>query len=241
MTPATAKSERTRQRILDAALTLFAEKGFAATTMRDIAAAADVSLGLTYRYFARKEDLAVALYEGMSTRLQATAAGLYGGTVAQRFLTLMTAAIDHLEEHREPFLAVAARAFDPRDDLGVLGPTTAPLREAARSTWEIVVASADDAPGGHEEREQLADVLYALNLLVVLIWSQDRDPSRAATLEAIVATSHLLGAARPLLGTPMGRGTLAQVASIAARLGIGRLGEGGPATGPSSGGGPTAG
>ena len=89
VTPATPKSERTRQRILDAAIALFAEKGFAATTMRDIAAAADVSIGLAYRYFARKEDLAVALYEGMSTRLRATAAGLYGGTVATRFGVIM--------------------------------------------------------------------------------------------------------------------------------------------------------
>ena len=48
--PATSKSERSRQKIVDAAVALFAERGFTATTMRDIAAAADVSLGLTYRY-----------------------------------------------------------------------------------------------------------------------------------------------------------------------------------------------
>ncbi len=222
VTPATPKSERTRQRILEAALALFAEKGFAATTMRDIAAAADVSLGLTYRYFARKEDLAVALYEGMSARLQATAAGLYGGTVASRFGVLMQAAVDHLDRHREPFLAVAARAFDPRDDLGVLGAATEPFREAARTTWETIVAGADDAPRDPAERARLADVLYALNLLVVLIWTQDRDPARAATNEAIAATIQLLGVARPLLATPFGAVALAQVASIAGRLGIGR-------------------
>lgn len=222
VTPATPKSERTRQRILDAALALFAEKGFAATTMRDIAAAADVSLGLTYRYFARKEDLAVALYEGMSTRLQAIAAGLYGGTVASRFAILMEAAVTHLEEHREPFLAVAARAFDPADDLGVLGPATAPFRDAARTSWEAVVSGADDAPKDPVEQGRLADALYALNLLVVLIWTQDRDPARAATKEAIVATTQMLGLARPLLATPFGGMALAQVASIAGKLGIGR-------------------
>jgi AcrR family transcriptional regulator len=222
VTPTTPKSERTRQRILDAALGLFAEKGFAGTTMRDIAAAADVSLGLTYRYFARKEDLALALYEGMSARLQETAANLYGGPVAERFGILMQAAIDHLEQHREPFLAVAARAFDPADDLGVLGPATAPLREAARTSWEHVVVGADDAPGAADDRARLADTLYAVNLLIVLIWTQDREPGRAATRDAIAAAVGLLAAARPLLGTPLGHLALARVAGIAGKLGIGR-------------------
>lgn len=219
--PATPKSERTRQRILEAALALFAHKGFAATTMRDIASAADVSLGLTYRYFARKEDLAVALYEGMSRTLQDRAANMYGGTVATRFVDLMNAAIDHLDRHREPFLAVAARAFDPKDDLGVLGPATEPFREAARTTWQTLLVGADDAPGPHE-LAQLADVLYAVNLLIVLIWTQDRDPARAATREAIVTTGHMFAMGRPILGTPMGAMALAQVATIAGRLGIGR-------------------
>lgn len=225
--PLTPKSERTRQRIVDAALRLFTERGFAATTMRDIAAEAEVSLGLAYRYFARKEDLAVELYRGMSTHLRDLAAGLHGGTVADRFTFLMEAAIAWLDRYREPFLAVAARAFDPRDDLGVLGPATEPFREAARTTWDTLIVGADDAPGDPAARAQLADVLYALNLLLVLIWTQDRDPARATTREAIRTTSGFFAMARPLLGTPLGTMALAQVATIAGRLGIGRTPEGG--------------
>ena len=45
MTKLTAKAERTRQLILNTALEMFAQRGYEAATMRDIAATADVSLG----------------------------------------------------------------------------------------------------------------------------------------------------------------------------------------------------
>jgi AcrR family transcriptional regulator len=50
------RQERRRQ-ILDAACQLFAEKGFAATRVSDIAARADVSQGTVYWYFESKGDL----------------------------------------------------------------------------------------------------------------------------------------------------------------------------------------
>src|SRR5881398_3229743 len=59
---ATAKAEETRERILDAALTLFRERGFDETTMRDIAAAAGVATGAAYYYFRSKEELVMAFY-----------------------------------------------------------------------------------------------------------------------------------------------------------------------------------
>jgi len=54
-----------RTQILDAAATVFAEKGFHRATTREIADAADVSEGTIYNYFDSKEDLLV----GIVTRL----------------------------------------------------------------------------------------------------------------------------------------------------------------------------
>ncbi|RME93095.1 MAG: TetR/AcrR family transcriptional regulator, partial [Candidatus Hydrogenedentota bacterium] len=51
------RAEQTKQKILDASLKLFATKGIAATSMRDIAQAASISLGLTYNYFESKDKL----------------------------------------------------------------------------------------------------------------------------------------------------------------------------------------
>lgn len=47
--------EEQKERILEAAKSLFAHKGFSETKMSDIATGANVSYGLTYHYFANKE------------------------------------------------------------------------------------------------------------------------------------------------------------------------------------------
>lgn len=50
-----------RERILDAALTLFREAGYDSVRTEDIAAAAEVSVGTLYNYFENKGDLLLAL------------------------------------------------------------------------------------------------------------------------------------------------------------------------------------
>ena len=61
LTDLSPKGLQTRQHIYDIAIQLFREQGYDETTMRDIASTADVSIGLTYRYFARKEDIIMAI------------------------------------------------------------------------------------------------------------------------------------------------------------------------------------
>lgn len=47
----------TRNKIHSAAIKLFAKKGFAATSVKDIAEGAGISIGLMYRHYKKKEDL----------------------------------------------------------------------------------------------------------------------------------------------------------------------------------------
>lgn len=51
------KSDRTRAAILEAARQLFAQRGPAATTVRDVAAAAGIDPALVIRYFGSKDEL----------------------------------------------------------------------------------------------------------------------------------------------------------------------------------------
>ena len=53
----TTRTERTKQRILDAAARLLADKGYEATTLDDVAEVARVSKGTIYYNFASKEDI----------------------------------------------------------------------------------------------------------------------------------------------------------------------------------------
>jgi AcrR family transcriptional regulator len=57
------KGERTAQRILDAAERLFAEKGYAGTTLRDVAERAGLRIPSLYNHFASKDSLYAAVLE----------------------------------------------------------------------------------------------------------------------------------------------------------------------------------
>src|SRR3978361_1534398 len=52
---------RTRELIVDAAMELFFERGYEATTMEDIAAHAGVGISTLYRYFSTKDHLGTSL------------------------------------------------------------------------------------------------------------------------------------------------------------------------------------
>lgn len=56
------RGSKTKQRLIEAALVLFVEKGIAATTTRDIAQAAEVAEGTIYRHFDSKEALANEIF-----------------------------------------------------------------------------------------------------------------------------------------------------------------------------------
>jgi AcrR family transcriptional regulator len=68
------KRQQTRERLTRAAMALFLERGFEATTLDDIAAAADISRRSFFHYFASKEDVVFAWQEEITAALIAAVA-----------------------------------------------------------------------------------------------------------------------------------------------------------------------
>jgi AcrR family transcriptional regulator len=84
------KSERTRASILQAARTLFAERGYDGTTVRDVAACAGVDPALVIRYFGNKEELFVraAEFELQLPDIAAMKGGRQGEVLVRHFFEI---------------------------------------------------------------------------------------------------------------------------------------------------------
>ncbi len=59
--PVQARSQKTRDNLLKAALSMYEKKGYNKTTVDDIAAGAGVSTGIAYRYFRNKKDILLSV------------------------------------------------------------------------------------------------------------------------------------------------------------------------------------
>ncbi len=68
------KRQQTRERLTSVAMRLFLERGFEATTLDDIVAAADISRRTFFHYFASKEDLVFAWQDTFDDDLTAAVA-----------------------------------------------------------------------------------------------------------------------------------------------------------------------
>jgi len=177
----TEKGERMRETILAAALELFTTRGYHETTMREIAAAAGRSPGLTYRYFARKEDLVLAMYDQLAEEFDAAIEALPAAPLAARFTEMMRARFAQVAPYRSVYQAILGSALNPQNELGILGTASAPLRaHVIHDNFGALVAGATDAP--HERQVgELALVLYAAHLGLLLFWLYDPTPGYRAT------------------------------------------------------------
>jgi AcrR family transcriptional regulator len=216
----TSKARRTRERILETALALFADRGYEATTMRDVARETGASLGLAYRYFASKEEFALALYLRLAEESEEWARDeLAGGTVAERFEAAMLAKLDQVSPHRGPLAALLARALDPNSRLSALGEGTTAVREKMGGVFLEVVRGASDTPG-EKQAMQLGNVLYALHLAIILYWFHDRTPESRATRELVGSARETLRYLRPALRLPPMTRVLSRLAGVLENVGM---------------------
>jgi AcrR family transcriptional regulator len=209
----TAKSAETRERILRTAARLFAELGFHGTTLRRIAEEADVALGLTYRYFPQKEDLALALYAELASELEERSAESGAATLREGFARAMREKLRLARPQKTSLAALFAASLGQDGPASIVGRGSAPVRAQVRAVFARVVAHATDLPGGlgDEEREDVSTLLYGLHLVVLLVWLVERRGGRST--KALTDTlGDGISRAMPLLTTRAARPVLRQAA-----------------------------
>jgi AcrR family transcriptional regulator len=77
--PPDSDPDQARQDILDAAEMLFADQGYAATSIREVAEAVGVNTALVHYYFGRKPQLLEAVFDRVLEPLAATISGIRTG------------------------------------------------------------------------------------------------------------------------------------------------------------------
>jgi AcrR family transcriptional regulator len=136
------RSDITRQQLLDAAVTVLSERGYARTTTKEIARAAGVSEGTIYRHFTSKQELFRAAFTERSVADVQAITGLPDlagtGTVRGNLLLLIRMIEDveanvaplHAAASSDAELAAALFSESPLADGG--NPIMTPLEPLAR-------------------------------------------------------------------------------------------------------------
>ncbi|PHR91641.1 MAG: hypothetical protein COA69_10630 [Robiginitomaculum sp.] len=103
-----------KEKILEAALHLFAQNGFHTTSVNEIAVRAGVSKGLLYNYFDSKEEVLVTIIEQASEQMFEIARTLMShGTYKERLGHFLDHYMNSLETHKTYFSFQLSLLFQP--------------------------------------------------------------------------------------------------------------------------------
>ena len=100
-----SSSNTKRDKIIESALTLFAERGYHGTNVPDIAKMANVGTGTIYRYFKNKETLVNAVYQKFTKKLTETILSDFPsiGSTYEQYLHIMNRLISFAKENKKAF------------------------------------------------------------------------------------------------------------------------------------------
>lgn len=151
--PRTARGERTLQKILDAALEEFGEKGFAEGSIVGITRRARVALGTFYTYFDSKEAVYRTLVRGLSDQIRICVAPALEAAAdpldAER--RALIAYLQFVEDHKQVYRLVdEAETVDPEGFRRHYEVTVARIEARLRSAMDKGALREDPSPIGTE-------------------------------------------------------------------------------------------
>jgi AcrR family transcriptional regulator len=223
--PKTRRGEASRAAILSAALELFQEKGYEATTMRSIADRVGVSLGSSYHYFPTKEHLVLEFYRHTHELHAAAIAPLLARE--KDFSTRLRGTIRAVVVTCEPFHAFAGSIFstvaNPSSPLNPFGGAAKPLRDDVVALYGEVVSGSDKRLPA-DIAEMLPLLLWLYQMGILYFWIFDRSPGRLRTLEVIDETTELIVRLLSLANLPLLRGSRKRILGLIKNVAEGQQG-----------------
>ena len=177
---ATAKGADTRARILNTALALFRERGFEATTMRDVARTAGMSLGAAYHYFASKDAIVLAYYHQVDGEHAARVEKALprASSLAERLAVPFHTKLDILASDRPLMGALLRFTGQPTHPLSFLGKDTADIR---LHSIGIFAESLREERLADDVRALAPTALWALHMGILLFFLYDQSPNQQRT------------------------------------------------------------
>ena len=199
------KSEETRERILNAALTLFRERGFEDATMRDIAKRTGVATGAAYYYFPSKDAIVMDFYRRACTEMQPKieAALKNASGLEKRLRELIRVKFEHFAPNRGVLRALLRNGADPNHPLSPFSQQTKEIRDIDIAWFRrILVDCGVRIPRDLEPH--LPDVLWFFQMGMIFFWVIDESTDQARSnrlldLAAKSVTSLIRVSALPLM------------------------------------------
>jgi AcrR family transcriptional regulator len=199
-----AKSDLTRARILDAAISLFRRQGFEAATMREIASEAGVATGAAYYYFESKNAIVLAFYDRSRLEMAPLLEEALGGSrdLRRRLTALIEVKLQYFLPHRDVLTALAGRT-DPADPLSPFSEQTREIREA---DVQVFARGLEDGRTkvSRDLVAHLPRLLWLYQMGIILFWLYDRSPDQQRTHKLLDSSVGLIvalikGSSMPLM------------------------------------------
>jgi AcrR family transcriptional regulator len=188
-----SKSEATKQKLFTTAMTLFAKEGFEKTTMRAIAAKANVAPGASYYYFKSKESLIQEYYQKSHLDHEVLLERFWDKDFQfeSRLHTVVTSKIKLAEPHKDMARALYRVAANPESSLSPFSVESKELRLKSLKLFEDVVSGSRDK--FHPEIENLLPkYLWFYQMGIILYWIYDTSKKSHKTFELIDKTIPLI-------------------------------------------------
>lgn len=218
----TTKSTRTRALLVETALAMFRERGYEATTMREIAARAAVSPGNAYYYFAGKNSLVQELYDRIQVEHRGRAEPLLrrGAPLADNLGKVLHAGLDTMADYHSFGSTMVHVALKTSSSVSPFSPQSTGARAAAIALFEDTVAASKGVPAG-PLRPRLPHLLWLLYLGITLHWVIDSSPGQRRTRALIDGLVPIVGRTLTLARLPVARGLVTDLVALMDHLDLG--------------------